>query len=70
MGALNLSGSVELVPNPVAIAEAAIEKEAAILLMPISARRQLKELPDEYWTKLRIKFYSDAVDAVIKAMVE
>jgi ATP-dependent Lon protease len=69
-GALNLGGSIEMVPNAVRIAELAVDKQAATLLMPVSARRQLNDLPDEMWTKLNIEFYKDAADAVFKALVE
>jgi ATP-dependent Lon protease len=70
VGALNLGGSVEMIPNPVAIAELAVEKGAAQLLMPISSRRQLFDLPDEMATKINIEFYADAPDAFMKAIVE
>ena len=70
VGALNLGGSVELVPNPVAIAELAVEKGASTLLMPISARKQLFNLSDEMATKIRIDFYSDPADAFIKEVLE
>ena len=70
VGALNLGGSVELIPNAVRIAELAIDKQAQTLLMPVSARRQLHDLPDELWTKISIDFYKDAADAVFKALVE
>jgi len=70
VGALNLGGSVELLPNPVAIAELAVEKGATTLLMPISARRQLFDLPDELATKISIEFYSDSPDALLKAVIE
>lgn len=70
VGSLNLGGSVEMIPNPVAIAELAVEKGAAQLLMPISARRQLLELPDEMATKINIVFYSDPADAFMKAILE
>jgi len=70
VGALNLGGSVEMIANPVAIAELAVEKGAATLLMPISARRQLFELPDELATKISIEFYADPKDAFLKALVE
>jgi ATP-dependent Lon protease len=59
-----------MVANPVAIAELAVEKGAMTLLMPISARRQLFELPDELATKVSIEFYSDPKDAFLKALVE
>ena len=70
VGALNLGGSVELVPNAVAVAETAIDKQATTLLMPVAARRQLLDLPDELATKINIEFYGDAEDAVFKAMME
>ena len=70
VGSLNLGGSTELIPNAVAIAEIAIEKQASTLLMPISARRQLFDLPDELATKVSIEFYSEPADGVFKAMVE
>jgi ATP-dependent Lon protease len=38
--------------------------------MPVSARRQLNDLPDELWTKINIEFYKDPTDAVFKALVE
>jgi ATP-dependent Lon protease len=47
-----------------------LDKQAATLLMPVSARRQLNDLPDEMWTKINIEFYKDAADAVFKALVE
>jgi ATP-dependent Lon protease len=69
-GSATLGGSIELVPNAVHIAELAIEKQAQTLLMPVSARRQLNDLPDELWTKISIEFYKDPADAVFKALVE
>lgn len=70
VGPLGLGGSVELLPNAVAIAELAVDKQAQKLLMPVAARQQLNELPDEMWTKISIEFYKDAADAVFKALVE
>ena len=70
VGSLNLGGSVEMIPNPVAVAELAVEKGAATLLMPISARKQLFDLPDTLATKISIEFYADAKDAFLKALVE
>ena len=60
VGALNLGGSIEMIPNAVRIAELAIDKQAQTLLMPVAARRQLNDLPDELWTKISIEFYKDA----------
>jgi ATP-dependent Lon protease len=69
-GALNLGGSIESIPNAVRIAELAVDKQAQTLLMPVSARRQLNDLPDDLWTKVSIEFYKDATDAVFKALTE
>jgi ATP-dependent Lon protease len=70
VGPLNLGGSLDLIPNPVGIAELAIDKQAATLLMPVAARRALNELPDDLWTKINIEFYSDPTDGVFKALIE
>jgi ATP-dependent Lon protease len=70
VGALNLGGSIEMIPNAVRIAELAVDKQAQTLLMPVAARRQLNDLPDELWTKINIEFYKDASDAVFKSLVE
>lgn len=70
VGALNLGGSIDLIPNAVQIAELAIDKQAQTLLIPVSARKQLNELPDDLWTRISIEFYKDAADAVFKALVE
>jgi ATP-dependent Lon protease len=70
VGALNLGGSIEMIPNAVRIAELAVDKQAQTLLMPVAARRQLNDLPDDLWTKVNIEFYKDAADAVFKSLVE
>jgi ATP-dependent Lon protease len=70
VGALNLGGSIEMIPNAVRIAELAVDKQAQTLLMPVAARRQLNELPDELWTKVSIEFYRDASDGVFKALLD
>lgn len=70
VGSLNLGGSIEMLPNPVVIAELAVEKQAKVLLMPVSARRGLNDLPDDLWTKISIEFYSDPVDGVFKSLDE
>jgi len=70
VGALNLGGSVEMIPNPVSVAELGIEKGAQTILMPVSSRKQLFDLPDELATKVNIEFYADPVDALVKAVLE
>jgi ATP-dependent Lon protease len=68
VGGLNLGGSIETLHNAVRVAELAVDKQAQTLLMPVSARRQLNDLPDDLWTKISIEFYKDAADAVFKAL--
>ena len=70
VGGLTLGGSIDMISNAVGIAELAIDKQAQTLLMPVSARRQLNDLPDDLWTRISIEFYKDAADAVFKALVE
>lgn len=70
VGALNLGGSLEMIPNPVPVAELAVEKGATTLLMPISSRRQLFDLPDEMATRINIDFYAESPDALFKALAE
>ena len=67
-GGLNLGGSIETVFNPVSVVEIAIEKGAASILMPISSRRQLNDLPDDLAAKITIHYYLDARDALLKAL--
>lgn len=70
VGEINLGGSIEPIHNPVAIAEMAVEKGATALLMPVACRRRLFDLSDDMATRIDIQFYSDARDALLKAMVE
>ena len=67
-GPLNLGGSLERIADPVAIAELAVDKQASVLLMPIGARRELMNMPDDLWTKVNIEFYRDAEDGVFKVL--
>lgn len=68
VGGLNLGGGLDPVYNAVYVAELAVEKGATMLLIPISARRQLNELSDEMAMKLTIIYYADAREALLKAL--
>ncbi len=70
VGALNLGGSVDPLPNAVSVVEAAVEKQAAVVLMPVSARRALLDLSDDMATRVNVVFYSDAPDALLKALLD
>jgi len=69
-GGLNLGGSIETIFNPVSAVEIAVEKGANSILMPISSRRQLNDLPDDMAAKITILYYLDARDALLKALVD
>ncbi len=70
VGGLNLGGGIDPVHNAVSIAERAVEKGAAALLVPISARRDLNELSDDMVMRLSILYYADAREALLKALAE
>jgi len=70
VGGLNLGGSIEPVFNAATLVEIAVEKGAAHVLMPISARKQLNELPDDVLTKVTLFYYNDPRDALIKGLGE
>jgi ATP-dependent Lon protease len=68
VGHLTLGGSLEPVQNPVALVELALEKGATIVLVPVSARRQLLDLSDDVATRVQVVYYLDAVDALRKVI--
>lgn len=70
VGNLTLGGGVEAVTNAVALAELAMEKGAETLLLPVSARKQLFDVSDDVATKISFLFYSDAKDALLKALAD
>ena len=70
VGGINLGGGLDPLYNAVNIAELAVEKGAAQLLVPISARKQLNELSDDMVTKLSIIFYADAREALLKSLAD
>ena len=70
VGTLNLGGSIEQLANPVEVVEAAVEKGASVVLIPVSARRRLLDLSDEMATRVNVQFYSDAPDALLKALLD
>ena len=69
-GGLNLGGSVEPLANAVGVVEAAVEKGAGAVLVPVSARRSLNDLSDDMATRINLLFYGDAPDALFKALLE
>jgi ATP-dependent Lon protease len=70
VGNVNLGGAVDPIYNAVTIVEHAVEKGAETVLVPVTARKQLNDLPDEMITKVNIVYYADAKDALLKAVLE
>ena len=68
VGGLNLGGTIDPVHNAVSVAEAAVEKGATTLLIPISARKQLNDLSDDMAMRLSVSYYADAREALLKAL--
>jgi ATP-dependent Lon protease len=52
------------------VVEAAAEKGATTLLMPVTTRKQLADLNDDVATKVTIVYYSEVKDALVKALME
>jgi ATP-dependent Lon protease len=68
VGGINLGGSIEPIHNPIDVVELALEKGASTVMMPVSSRRTLIDLSDDVATKVQLLFYSDAPDALRKAL--
>ena len=70
IGGLNLGGSIDPVYNAVNVVELAVEKGATSVLIPVSSRKQLNDLPDDIITKITVLYYTDAREALLKALLE
>ena len=70
VGGINLGGSIDPLHNAIDVVELAVEKGASVILMPVSARKQLFDLSDDMATKVNILFYSEAREALIKAIAD
>ena len=70
VGGLNLGGSIEPIYNAVSIIELAVDKGAQKIIIPVAARKQLFDMPDELATRITVVYYADAKDAILKALSE
>jgi ATP-dependent Lon protease len=70
VGGLKLGGSIDPLYHAGGVVEHAIEKGAAVILIPVSARKQLFDLSDDMAAKVNVLFYTDTRDAFIKAIVD
>jgi len=70
VGGLNLGGSMDLLHNAIDVVELAVQKGATIILMPVTARKQLFDLSDDMATKVNVLFYGDVREAFVKAIAD
>lgn len=70
VGGLNLGGSLDPLHNAIDVVELAVEKGASLVLMPVSARKQLFDLSDDMATKVNVLFYGDVREAFVKAIAD
>ena len=70
VGGLNLGGSIDPLHNAIDVVELAVEKGASVVLIPVSARKQLFALSDDMATKVNILFFNDAREALLKAIAD
>lgn len=70
VGGLNLGGSLETIHNAIDVVELAVEKGAGVVLMPVSARKQLFGLSDDMATRVNVLFYGDVREAFVKAIAD
>ena len=70
VGGVNLGGPVDPLHNAVDVVELAVEKGASVVLMPVSARKQLFDLSDDMATKVDVLFHGHVREAFIKAIAD
>jgi ATP-dependent Lon protease len=70
VGGLNLGGSLDPLHNAIDVVELAVEKGASIVLMPVTARKQLFDLSDDMATKVNVLYYGDVREALVKAIAD
>ncbi|MDB6041595.1 MAG: MarR family transcriptional regulator [Gammaproteobacteria bacterium] len=62
--------AVKPIQQPAELVETAVREGARAILMPVSCRRALLDVPDEVATNIEMLFYADASDALKKALQE
>jgi len=64
---LTLGDSIDTVHNALNVAELAISNGASAMLVPVSSRKQVNDLPDDLITKVNILYYTEAHETLLKA---
>ena len=67
---LAMCGSLDPLHKAIDVVELAVERGAGLVLMPVSARKQLFDLSDDMATKVNVLFYSDVREAFVKAVAD
>jgi ATP-dependent Lon protease len=70
VGGINLGGGIETIYNAASVVELAAEKGATTLLMPVATRRDVMNVSDDIAAKVDVRFYKDAHDAFLKAIMD
>ena len=70
VGGLNLGGSLDVLHNAIDVVELAVETGASLVLIPVSARKQLFDLSDDMATKVNVLYYGDVREAFVKAIAD
>lgn len=70
VGGINLGGGVETIDNATNVVELAAEKGATALLMPVATRRDIMNVSNDIAAIVHVRFYNDANDAFLKAIVD
>jgi len=68
LGTMSLGGSIVPVENIAECLQLAFDAGAKRLLLPMASVKDLPTIPGELFAKFQTAFYSDAVDAVMKAL--
>jgi ATP-dependent Lon protease len=70
VGGINLGGGIETIYNAASVVELAAEKGATTLLMPVATRRDVMNVSDDIAALVDVRFYKDANDAFLKAIMD
>ncbi len=68
VGDIGAEGEISPLDRPLDLVELAAAEGAREIIMPVSCRRSLVDLPDDLATEIEIRFYASASEAVTKAL--
>jgi ATP-dependent Lon protease len=68
LGSMSLGGNVIPIENLAESLQVAFDSGAKRILLPMASVRDIPTIPGELFAKFQTSFYSDASDAVFKAL--